>query len=244
MQENELWLTKLFNDHLSGLANSILGLFRVSATNPGRPWEDWIVMELLVAAILMILLAALRARLSVANPGILQHLAEVAWGFIKNTADELGIHHSSRYTSYFATVFIFILFMNLIGIIPGFLSPTMFGQVPAGLAICTFFYYNAMGIRELGFKYALQFVGPLWGLAWLVIPIEVVSNLARLLSLSFRLFGNMFAGEQVTGVFLRLTYLIIPAVFMALHVFVAFLQTYIFALLTMVYVSMATSREH
>jgi F-type H+-transporting ATPase subunit a len=245
MPEHELWLTTQFNDHLPGVANAILRLVHLEARDSARPWEDWIVMELLVVSILLVLVAVLRPRLSVENPGKLQQLFEVAWEFIKNTADELGIRHSARYVAYFSAVFIFILFMNLIGIIPGFLSPTMWAQVPCGLALCTVAYYHSTGLRELGVgRYLLQFVGPVAWLAPMMIPIEIISHLARPLSLTFRLYGNMFAGEQVTGVFLSLTYLVMPAVFMGLHVFVAFLQAYIFTLLTMIYVSLATSHEH
>lgn len=245
MHEHELWLTSVVNDHLAGLGNSILTLFHQTAQNPARPWENWIVMELLVVAIMVVLFAVLRSMLSVENPGKLQHLFEVIWEFINNTASEVGIQHPAKYAVFFGTVFIFLLFMNLIGIVPGLESPTMYGQVPLGLAICTFFYYNAMGFSELGVvKYLGQLAGPIWWLAWLMIPIELISHFARPLSLSFRLFGNMYAGEQVTGVFLSLTYLVMPAIFMGLHVFVALLQAYVFTLLTMIYVSLATSHDH
>src|ERR1041385_783226 len=245
MQEHELWLTALFNDHLAGMANSILGVFHITAKDPARPWENWIVMELLVVAILIILFAILRSRFSVENPGKLQHIFEVIWEFMKSSADEVGIHHSYRYVSYFGTVFIFILFMNLIGIIPTLESPTMNPAVPCGLALCTFFYYHTMGVRELGVgRYLMQFVGPIPALFILMVPIELMSHLARPLSLTIRLFANMFAGEQVTMAFLGLTYLLAPAIFMGLHVFVAFLQAYIFTLLSTIYVSGATSHEH
>jgi F-type H+-transporting ATPase subunit a len=245
MKEHELWLTALFNEHLAGLANSILGIFNIRAKDAAHPWENWIVMELLVALIVIVLFAVLRPNLSVEKPGKVQHLFEVLWDFLKNTTGEVGIHHGQRYVSYFGTLFIFILFMNLIGIIPGFEAPTMTPSVPAGLAICTFIYYNTMGFRELGVgKYLAHFVGPIPMLAPLMIPIEIVSHLARPLSLTIRLFANMFAGEQVTVAFLGLTYLVAPAVFMGLHVLVSFLQAYIFTLLTMIYVSIATSHEH
>ena len=107
-----------------------------------------------------------------------------------------------------------------------------------------FLYYNWMGIRANGAgKYAAHFAGPSIYLAPLMIPIEIISHLARPLSLTIRLFANMFAGEKVPIVFLSLTYLIAPAVFMGLHVFVGFLQAYIFALLTMVYVGSAVAHE-
>jgi F-type H+-transporting ATPase subunit a len=245
MPEHELAITAFFNDHLASVANSILSAVRMTAENPQRPWQNWLVMEILVVLLLMVLFAVLRPRLSVDNPGPTQHIFETIWQFVKHTAEDVSVHHSSRYVAYFATVFIFILFMNLIGTIPGFESPTMTPAVPLGMALATWFYYHVMGVRELGpVKYLAHFAGPVWWLAWLIFPIEIVSHFARPLSLTFRLYGNMFAGEQVTGVFLRLTYLVLPALFMGLHVFVSFLQAYIFMLLTMIYVGGATSHEH
>jgi F-type H+-transporting ATPase subunit a len=121
----------------------------------------------------------------------------------------------------------------------------MVPSVPAGCAIATFCYYNIVGVQANGiFKYLAHFAGPMPLLAPLMIPIELVSHLARPLSLTIRLFANMYAGEQVTMVFLKLTFLIVPAVFMGLHVFVSFLQAYIFMLLTMMYVAGAVSHEH
>jgi F-type H+-transporting ATPase subunit a len=93
-------------------------------------------------------------------------------------------------------------------------------------------------------RYLAHFAGPIWWMAPLMIPIEIVSHLARPLSLTIRLFANMYAGERVTGVFLGLTYLVAPAVFMGLHLFVSFLQAYIFALMTMMYVGNAVAHEH
>jgi F-type H+-transporting ATPase subunit a len=245
MKEHELWITSLFNEYLAAPANSFLNAIGFHVENPAKPWANWMVIELLVVLGLVILFAVLRPRLSVDRPGKLQHLFEVLYGFIKNSADEVGIHHAHRYVGYFGTIFIFILFMNLIGVIPGLESPTMSPAVPCGLAICTFFYYNSMGMRELGVgKYLAHFLGPIPALAPIMVPIEIVSHLARPLSLTIRLFANMFAGEQVTVAFLGLTYLVIPSVFMGLHVFVSFLQAYIFTLLTMIYVSGATAHDH
>ena len=245
MPEHELWLTALFNNFLAGPANAILSLANVKAEDPAHPWSNWMVMELLAVAILMIVLAVLKSRLSVDQPGKLQHVFEAIYAFLKTQAEEIGIHHPEKYVGFFATLFIFILAMNLLGIIPTFESPTMTAAVPAALAVCAWLYYHTMGFRELGLlKYLAHFGGPVWWLAWLMFPIEIISHSARLLSLTIRLFANMFAGEQITNVFLGLTYLVVPAVFMGLHVFVALLQAYIFTLLTMIYVSLGTSHEH
>jgi F-type H+-transporting ATPase subunit a len=242
--EHELWLTALFNDYLAGLGNAILGLVGLTATHPARPWENWITMELLVVALLMTVAAVVRSSLSAENPGKLQHVFEGIYGFINHTAEESGLHHPGRYVPYFGTLFIFILSMNLIGVIPTLESPTMFAQVPAGIAVWTFLYYNFHGIRETGGGYIKHFLGPVPMIAPLMIVIEIIGHFARPLSLTMRLYGNMFGGEQVTLLFLSLTYLIIPAVFMALHVAVSFVQAYVFTLLTTIYVSSATAHEH
>ena len=242
--EHELWLTALFNDHLAGIGNAILSAVGMTAEHPARPWENWIVMELLVVAILMALALIVRASLSADKPGKLQHVVEAMYGFLLDQEHEVGIEHPEKYVNYFGTIFIFILSLNLIGAIPTFESPTITVVVPAGLAVCTFLYYTAMGFGAKGIKYLLHFAGPVWWLAWLILPIEIISHLARPLSLTARLYGNMFGGEQVTGVFLGLVHLLIPVIFMGLHVFVAFLQAYVFTVLTMVYVSMATSHDH
>jgi len=243
MPETELWITKLFNDYLAGLGNSFLGLVGMHAE--ARPWANFITMQILVAAIIIILAAALRARLSFDRPGKLQHIFELIYEFVGGQAEDQMGHAGTKYVAYFATIFIFILIANLIGIIPGFESPTMNPSVPAGCAIATFLYYNMVGLRSNGpVKYSAHFAGPVWWLAPLMIPIEIVSHLARPLSLTIRLYANMFAGEKLTMVFISLTYFLIPAAFMGLHVFVALLQAYIFLLLTMIYVAGAMAQDH
>ncbi len=240
----QLWLTRLFNDHLAGLANSVLNAVRMPAQDSAHPWQNWLVMELLVVALVLILLPIVRARLSVDKPGKLQHLFEITYQFVLDQIHEVGIHHGAEsYVPYFGTLFLFILFMNLLGVIPTFESPTMNPAVPLGLALCTFAYYHAKGVKAHGIgKYLLHFAGPIPMLFLLMVPIEIMGHLARPLSLTVRLYANMFAGDQVTESFLGLTKLVIPAVFMALHVFVSLLQAYIFMLLSMIYVSIAT--EH
>jgi F-type H+-transporting ATPase subunit a len=243
MHEPELFVTQLLNNNLAGLGNSLIGL--VGMTPQERPWANYVAMQLLVALIVIVLFAILKPRLSVERPGTLQHIFELVHEFVSGQADENVGHDGHRYVAYFGTVFIYVLFCNLIGLIPGFESPTMIPSVPAGLAVATFCYYNLMGVQANGiFKYAAHFAGPIWWMAPLMIPIEIVSHMARPLSLTIRLFANMYAGEQVTGVFLKLTLLLVPALFMGLHVFVSFLQAYIFMLLTMMYVGGAVAHEH
>jgi F-type H+-transporting ATPase subunit a len=242
MHETEIWLTRIFNDYLPGLANAVLGV--VGIAPQARPWANFITMQILVAAIIVVVFALLRTRLSVDRPGRFQQTLELIYEFVHNQTEEMVGHAGHRYMAFFGSLFLFILIGNLIGVIPGFESPTMYPYVPAGCAVATFLYYNFVGVQANGlFKHLAHFVGPIWWLAPLMIPIEIVSNLARPLSLTLRLFANMYAGEQVTTVFVSLTKIIIPVLFMALHIFVALLQAYIFMLLTMIYVSGAVAEE-
>jgi F-type H+-transporting ATPase subunit a len=242
MHETEIWLTRIFNDYIPGLANAVLGV--VGIAPQARPWANFITMQILVAAIIVVVFALLRTRLSVDRPGRFQQTLELIYEFVHNQTEEMVGHAGHRYMAYFGSLFLFILISNLIGVIPGFESPTMYPYVPAGCAVATFLYYNFVGVQAHGlWKHLAHFVGPIWWLAPLMIPIEIVSNLARPLSLTLRLFANMYAGEQVTTVFVSLTKLIIPVLFMALHIFVALLQAYIFMLLTMIYVSGAVAEE-
>src|SRR3984957_17092785 len=216
----------------------------MKAENPTHPWADYIVMELLVVALIMVGVAIARSQFSAENPGRLQHVVELVYQFIDGTIRSVGVHHGERFIYYIGTIFIFILSMNLIGLVPGLESPTNYVYTTVGLAIPTFIYYNAVGFRDHGFAYLKQFMGPVAWLAWFMIPIELISHFVRPLSLSVRLYGNMFAGEQVTGVFLSMTFLVIPVIFMLLHIFVAVVQTYVFTLLTTIYIGGATSEEH
>jgi len=240
---NELWITRIFNDYLAGLGNAAIGLIGRPAV--ARPWANFVTMQILVAAIIIVLFALLRPRLNVQKPGRLQQFWELIYEFVHGQADEQIGHDGVKYVAFCGTLFIFILFMNLIGIVPGFESPTMTPSVPAGCAIATFLYYNLMGVLASGpLKYAGHFVGPVPFMAPLMIPIEIASHLGRPLSLTIRLFANMFAGEKVTMVFMSLVALVVPALFMGLHVFVSLLQAYVFMVLTMMYVGAGVAHEH
>ncbi len=243
--ESEIWTTALFNRFLAGPADSFLNAIGHPAADPAHPWPNWLTVELLVVAIILVVFAWLRSKLSVDKPGSFQLAFEGIYKFVAGQASESIDHHVNRYLPFFGTIFIFILFLNLIGIIPGLESPTMTPAVPLAFAVVVFLYYHWMGVREQGLgKYLAHFAGPFWWLAPIMIPIELISHFARPLSLTVRLFANMFAGERVTITFLTLTYFLLPAVFLGLHVFVALLQAFIFMLLAMVYVGGAVAHEH
>jgi len=240
--ESEVWTTVLFNRFLAGPGDALWRVLGVPH-DAVRPWENWITMEILVVAIILVLFALVRSRLSVEHPGKLQLTFEAMYKFVIGQTDD-AVEHGRKYAPFFGALFVFILFMNLIGVIPGFESPTQTVAVPLGLAVAVFLYYHWMGLREQGVgKYLAHFLGPMIFLAPLMVVIEIISHFARPLSLTVRLFANMFAGEKVTLTFLSLTFLIAPAVFMGLHVFVGFLQAYIFMLLAMIYVGGAVAHE-
>jgi F-type H+-transporting ATPase subunit a len=133
----------------------------------------------------------------------------------------------------------------LSGLIPGITAPTTSIMVTLGLAIPTFFFYNFHGIREQGpIGYLKHFAGPVWWMAWLIFPIEIFSDVIRIMSLSVRLYANMFAGDLVNLVFFSLVPIVIPVIFLGLHIFVSLIQAFVFMLLTMIYLSLAVSHEH
>jgi F-type H+-transporting ATPase subunit a len=243
MEEN--WLTAIFNKYLAGPANSVLTMANSPAKDPAHPWATWLVMELLVMAIIVLLVTVLKPKLSADKPGKLQHMFETLYEFLITQARDVGVEHPEKYVNWFGTVFIFILVSNLLGALPILESPTMTVYVPAALAACTWVYYHAMGLKAVGpVAYLKHFGGPILFLAPLMFFIEVIGHMARILSMTVRLYGNMYAGEQLINVFIGLTYVVVPALFMGLHVFVAFLQAYVFTLLTMIYVSLGTAHEH
>lgn len=244
MVTHEAWLTKLFNLYLAGFGNWLLALLHQKAASPEEPWADFMVMQIVVALLLIVLFFVLRGSLSVDKPGPFQQVFELIHNFVTGQSEE-HLGHDRRHIYLFETLFLFIMFSNLIGVIPGFVSPTQVIYVPIGCALISFGYFNWVGIRKHGIvKYSAHFAGPIPWMAPLMVIIEIISTLARPLSLSIRLFANMFAGEQVTLVFMSLTYLVVPALFMGLHVFVGLLQAYVFMILTVMYVAGAVAEEH
>ncbi len=241
----QLPLTALLNKILAAPVTAILNGLHLPPKYPHAPISNAVAMEMLVVAFLLVLFLLVRARLSVEHPGGLQHIFEGVHGFITDQSREIIGHHSEPFTPFLVALGLFILICNLLGLIPGFESPTATPTVPLGCAICAFLYYNAQGVKRQGpLHYAKHFAGPMPALAPLMIPIEIISHLARMLSLTIRLFANMFAGDMVTLVFFSLVPLGIPVIFLGLHIGVSFLQAYIFVLLTTVYLAGAVATEH
>lgn len=240
----QLWFTAILNRAFASPVTALLRTLHIEPKHPAAPIPNSFSMEILVFGFLILLFLMLRARLSVDRPGSLQHVFEGVEGFIQGQSNEIIGHHSEGYTAFLSALFFFILLCNLIGVIPGFESPTAVPVVPLGCALCAFVYYQAQGFKHAGIGYLKHFAGPMPALSPLMIPIELISHLARVLSLTIRLFANMFAGDMVTLVFFSLVPLGVPILFLGLHVGVSLLQTYIFVLLTTVYLQGAVSDEH
>ena len=250
----QLAFTALLNRIFGPLVTALLEAIHIHPKHPAYPITNSTAMEILVVLLLTCFFVAVRLRLSVERPGGLQHTMEGIYGFVQGLADEIIGHNSDQYLPYLITLGMFILSCNLIGLVPGLESPTAVPAVPLGCALLTWFYYHVQGVRAVGpFGYLKHFIGPQDNdipfvvrlfLPVLLFPIEVVSHTARLLSLTVRLFANMFAGEMVTLVFFSLVPLGLPLLFEGLHIFVAGIQTYIFVLLACVYLGEATAHEH
>jgi F-type H+-transporting ATPase subunit a len=207
---------------------------------------DHIVMILLITLGLVLFSLWARRRFSVENPTKVQHLLEVVLDGIQGLMKEVIGKETRKFLPLIGTLAIYILLGNLLGLIPGFLSPTSNLNVTASCAICVFVYYNYQGIRTHGFlKYLKHFAGPVWWLSWLLFPVEIVSHMARPFSLSMRLFGNIFAEELIVSSLNKYIFPFlasVPVMFLAL--FASTIQAFIFILLTMVYISGAVEESH
>jgi F-type H+-transporting ATPase subunit a len=240
----QLLFTRFLNHHFAHQANSLLALFHVTPVNPRAPITNAVSMELLVFLILLVYFIAVRLSLNVEKPNGLQHLAEMLNEGVEEQSEAIIGHGFERFTSYLTVLFMFILLCNLVGLIPGLESPTANPSVPLGFAVVTFLYYHYHGIRVNKGAYIKQFLGPVWWLYWLLFPIEVISHFARILSLTVRLYANMFAGDLLTMAFFSLVPIGIPLVFLGLHLGVAVIQAYVFAVLGAIYLGLAVAQEH
>jgi F-type H+-transporting ATPase subunit a len=209
----------------------------------------WMVIAHLLIVMVLGIWAALSATKSLkAVPGTMQNIMEAyLGGVISMGKDVIGEEKARQYLPLVATIGIFVFFGNVIGIIPGFESPTSNIGVTLTLALIVFIYYNYEGIRKNGVvHYFAHFMGPVMWLAPLMFPIEIVSHLSRIVSLSFRLFGNIKGDDLFLWVLLMLAPWILPLPGYLLLTFSALLQTFVFMILTYVYLAgaVAIDEEH
>ena len=158
-------------------------------------------------------------------------------------AGVMGEKAAKRYLPLVGTLFLFILFSNLLGLIPGFLPPTETLKTNLALSIAVFILSHVFGVREHGLKYFKHFLGPIWWLIPLMLPIELISHVARPLSLSMRLMGNIVGDHKLVGVFFGILPFLLPVPFMLMGVLVCVVQAVVFSLLTTVYISQAVAHE-
>jgi F-type H+-transporting ATPase subunit a len=240
----QLPFTAFLNRYLAGAVDALLNAVHVHPRYPNAPIDNSFAMELLVVGALLLFFIVVRATLSVEKPGPAQVTAEAINEFVDNQAESIIGHGYERYVVFCTCVGLFILLCNLLGLVPTFMSPTAKPWVPLGIASLTFLYYHYHGIRELGIiTYLKHFAGPVWWIAPLMVPIEIISHCARILSLTVRLYANMFAGDMVTLIAFSLIPIALPAAGNALHLAVSVIQAYVFMLLGMIYLAQATAHD-
>jgi F-type H+-transporting ATPase subunit a len=270
MEEHLLGITKLVNWLLGKPAAVLLAALHIQPSSPDYPIPNHVSVEILVFAISIIFFLWLKGRLSVEQPGSIQQCMEAVltnpMGVgVRDLLEENAGHQGLRYVAMLGSIGLFVLFCNLISLIPGLQSPTANASVPLGCALVVFLYYNWVGLAYHGpLGYGKHFLGPVPAMAPIMLPIEVVSHLARLLSLTIRLWVNMLVSELLYALFLGLTValfvfvrhmsalgyllapvpLLVPGIFILLHIFVGFLQAFVFTLLPAIYVGGAVAEEH
>lgn len=241
----QLKYTKPYWDKLLGTdASTVLGEY---TPQTAVPW--YTVMFIIACLISIVIIWLLKRKLSEDEPSGGQQTLEVGVLAVRNLLVDVVGEHGIKYFPVVATFGVIILVSNLLGFIPGMMSPTASTSVTFALGISSFLYYNYIGIKENGlFGHLKHFMGPVLAIAPLLFVIELISNLVRPMSLGIRLFGNLFADEKVTeniaGLAPPYTYWVVPVLLMPLGLFVAFIQTFIFMFLSMVYISEVSHPPH
>jgi F-type H+-transporting ATPase subunit a len=278
MEEHVLGITRFANQILGPLAAAFLSKLHLAPADPNLPIPQHVVMVMLVLLIGTLFALVVRARLSVEKPGSLQQIAELLltnpMGFgIKDLLEENVHHGAAKLIPFVGSISVFVLLSNLLGAFPStfLVAPTGHTTVPLACAILTFLYFNWQGIKHHGpVGYLGTFAGSpknfgAWLLAILLFPVEIISTTARLLSLTVRLWANMYASDLIYVIFLGLLAggasagwsknpalgfvlgifpATIPVMFIGLHIFVAVVQAYVFTVLPSVYLGMATADDH
>ena len=205
---------------------------------PAHVMYTWFVMALLAVS------SFLATRRLDIYPTRFQNVMEVVMsGFDSLINDTMG-HEGRRFFPLIATIGLFILVSNLLGLVPGFESPTANLNTNASMAIVVFCMTHIMGVKVHGVKYIKQFLGPVWWLMPLMFLIEMVSHLVRPLSLTVRLFGNIEGGHIVVAVLFLLAPFLIPLPILFLKIFISVIQTLVFMLLSMMYIAGAMEEAH
>ncbi len=241
--EHSLYIVELFNKVFSPPIAALLGWLGIEVHHPEHLIPDYVVMCILVSS-LLILFFGLTSRNLKLIPTKLQSFLEMIYQMFENQLKDIVGEKGPRYTSMIATIGLFIFFSNLIGLVPGMMAPTSKLNVTAACALVVFFYYHWQGIKAQGVGHYLKhFMGPIPALAPLLIPIEIISHFSRVVSLSIRLFGNIFAEELLIVVIASIIPFFLPLPFMAVAIFTSFIQAFVFVLLSCIYLAGAVAQE-
>jgi F-type H+-transporting ATPase subunit a len=216
----------------------LLEPFHISEAGCDAIAYTWLIIGLLL------LLSILATKGLKAVPGGLQNFMEVIVGGIENMVVETMGEHGKPFFPLIATLALFILVSNLIGLVPGFFPPTANINTTAACAVVVFVATHVVGVKEHGFKYLKHFMGPILWLAPMMFFIEVIGHLSRVISLTLRLFGNMNGHELVLMIFFGLAPFLVPLPMMLMGVLVSFIQAFVFMLLAMIYIQGSLEEAH
>lgn len=237
----------LFPNHVGALDKTITDALGDGLQGTSSTGSAHIIMAILVTAFAIFIGARYKARRDSAQDSALPEASFNARSFIELLCESvLGVmegimgREAARYfLPLIGTLAIFILFSNLAGLIPGFVPPTDVISTNVVLALIVFFATHIYGVKKNGVEHFKHMGGPVWWLAWLIFPIEVIGHIARPLSLTLRLFGNMVGDHKVLSIFLGFQLLFVPLPVMVLGTIVCVVQTLVFCLLSVVYIGMA-----
>lgn len=241
MEEHKLIIAEWINSLLKWLF-SLLGI----GFDPAKDiLPTHVVMAVIVTAIIVVFFKLAVKNLSL-FPRKMQNVLEMYYKFFQTLVDDMIGREGRKFIPALGTLGTFIAVSNLLGLLPEMGSPTANLNVTVGCAVFIFFYYHYQGIKRHGaWGYIKTFLGPVWWLYWLFLPIEVVSHFSRVLSLSMRLFGNIFGEDMV--IIIIASYLLTfvgPVPVMALAIFTSLLQAFIFVMLSTIYLAGAMAEEH
>ncbi|HJP91170.1 MAG TPA: F0F1 ATP synthase subunit A [Pyrinomonadaceae bacterium] len=243
----ELNYTKpIWDKFLGYFGSNAEAVFGPYTADNAIPW--YTVMFFIACILSVVIIWILKGKLSESEPGGGQQTLEVSVLAVRNMIEDIIGPHGLKYFPVVLTFSVLILVSNLMGLFPLFMSPTSATSVTFALGLTSFLYYNYIGISENGlFGHLKHLGGPIWWIAWLIFPIELISNLVRPFSLGIRLFGNLFADEKVmetlSGLAPPWTWPA-PILLMPLSVFVALIQTFVFILLSQLYISEVSHPPH
>lgn len=232
------FLTNLLNRAFGAPVTALMTAVGLHPANPSAPINSTFTLELVTTLFLVTFFVVVRFSLSVEQPGPLQQIAEMTNEFVESQGEAIIGHGYEPHIAFVTIIGAFLLICNCYGLLPGVETPTADPVVPLGFAIPTFLYYNYIGFRTQGiWGYTKEFMGPVWWLVPLMLPVEIISHLARNLSLTVRLYANMLASDLLVLVFFSMIPIGVPIVFLALHLGVAVIQAYVFMLLALIYLA-------